>query len=101
MSTIAEMKDLLTNESEPMRAKALSISHPLFFVISLAATTVLADSHRPTCDEKPSLRDCVRVENPNAPPPKQIVREKGQPNHPTVTPLPAPGPGTGGGTTGN
>ena len=73
-----------------MKAKKLSI-----FLFCLAtgtvSTTALSDSSKPTCDERPELRDCVKVEDPDAQPPAASVYRKPKPVGPTAKPLPATG----------
>lgn len=63
----------------------------LGLVISVASTAALSDSHRPTCDEKPEVRDCVKVEDPDAQAPAASVHRKPKPPGPTARPLPAAG----------
>lgn len=73
-----------------MKAKKLSI---LLFCLGLGATsiTVGSDSSKPSCDERPELRDCVKVEDPNAQPPAASVHRKPKPVGPVARPLPAAG----------
>ena len=63
----------------------------LGLVIAVASTAALSDSHRPTCDEKPEVRDCVKVEDPDAQAPAASVHRKPKPPGPTAKPLPAAG----------
>lgn len=56
----------------------------VFFVAS-----VTADSKRPTCEEEPGLRDCVKVEDPDAQPPAPSVYRQKKPTHPIAKPAPA------------
>ena len=55
-----------------------------------AAAGIAADSKRPTCDERPDLRDCVKVEDPDAQPPAPSVYRQKKPQHPIARPQPAP-----------
>ena len=73
-----------------MKTELLSIC---LLCLALGANTVLASSKssRPSCDEEPGLRDCVKVEDPDAKPPKPNVNRKKQPAGPAVKPLPATG----------
>ena len=41
--------------------------------------------------EEPERRDCVKVEDPDAEPPKPSVNRKPKPHHPIARPLPAAG----------
>ena len=59
-------------------------------VLSLTAGIALAASPKPTCDEAPERRDCIKVEDPNAVPPKPTVN-RNKPTHPIARPLPATG----------
>ena len=58
--------------------------------LAMIAAGVAADSHRPTCDEEPGLRDCVKVEDPDAKPPAPSVYRQKKPEHPIAGPQPAP-----------
>jgi hypothetical protein len=60
---------------------------------AMGANAVLASSakSRPTCDEKPTLRDCVKVEDPNASAPAPSVYRQTKPAQPIARPLPAAG----------
>ena len=55
-----------------------------------AAAGIAADSKRPTCDERPDLRDCVKVEDPDAQPPAPSVYRQKKPAPPVAKPTPAP-----------
>ncbi len=55
-----------------------------------AVAGVSADAHRPGCDEKPGLRDCVKVEDPEAKAPAPSVYRQKKPEHPIARPQPAP-----------
>lgn len=55
-----------------------------------ATAGVSADSKRPTCDQRPDLRDCVKVEDPDAQPPAPSVYRQKKPQHPIARPQPAP-----------
>ncbi len=70
-------------------------------IIQLLCTAMLAlghgasaTDHRPTCKDRPELRDCVKVEDPDAAPPKpSVYRNPAKPGGPVARPLPAgPGP---------
>lgn len=80
---------------EPMKVDA-SRRSLLCLTMVLSAVTALADSSKPTCDEKPGARDCVRLEDPNATPPRPTVDQKKPVQLPVVRPLPSGGAGTGG-----
>jgi len=43
--------------------------------LSLATSKAMADIERPTCDEESSRRDCIKVEDPNATPPRHTVNQ--------------------------
>jgi hypothetical protein len=55
-----------------------------------AGAGVAADSKRPTCDERPDLRNCVKVEDPHAQPPAPSVYRQKKPALPVAKPAPAP-----------
>ena len=55
-----------------------------------AMAGVAADSKRPTCDQRPDLRDCVKVEDPEAQPPAPSLYRQKKPQHPIARPQPAP-----------
>jgi hypothetical protein len=55
-----------------------------------ATAGVAADAKRPTCDQRPDLRDCVKVEDPDAQPPAPSVYRQKKPAHPIARPQPAP-----------
>lgn len=52
---------------------------------------VVADITPPTCEERPTRRDCVKVEDPNATPPKHTIKQN-KPQQPIVKPKPRPKP---------
>ena len=62
----------------------------ILLVISLGLTTFLsvANSSPPTCEEEPTRRDCIKVEDPNATPPKQTVNKKDKQLKPKPKPRP-------------
>ena len=59
-------------------------------VISLGLTAFLsvANSAPPTCEEEPTRRDCIKVEDPNATPPKHTVNKKDKQLKPKPKPRP-------------
>ena len=59
--------------------------------LGMISITVQSDSSKPTCDERPELRDCVKVEDPDAQPPAASVHRKPKPVGPVARPLPAAG----------
>jgi len=63
----------------------------LGFAMGASAALASPDKSRPTCDEKPELRDCVKVEDPNASAPAPSVYRQQKPTHPIARPLPAAG----------
>lgn len=73
-----------------MRIKPLRLA-----LVCLAAAGisqgVYADESKPTCDEAPERRDCVKVEDPDAEPPKPSVNRTTKPHHPVARPHPATG----------
>ena len=58
--------------------------------LAFIAAGVSADSHRPTCEEEPGLRDCVKVEDPDAQAPVPSVYRQKKPEHPIARPQPVP-----------
>jgi hypothetical protein len=73
-----------------MKASLLTV---ILLGFSMGAGAVLAspDRSRPTCDEKPTLRDCVKVEDPDASAPAPSVYRQKKPAHPIARPKPAAG----------
>jgi len=63
----------------------------LGFAMGASAALASPDKSRPTCDEKPGLRDCVKVEDPDASAPAPSVYRKKKPAHPIAGPKPAAG----------
>jgi len=65
----------------------------MLLVFAMGTGAVLASSakSRPTCAEKPTLRDCVKVEDPNASAPAPSVYRQQKPAQPIARPLPAAG----------
>ena len=64
----------------------------MILLISLAPAIALADSSKPTCEEEPTRRECMNVEDPSATPPKQTVKQD-EPSRLLARPLPATGQG--------
>ena len=68
-----------------------SIAGVVIMLMAVFGTVgVSADSHRPTCAEKPGLRDCVKVKDPDAQAPAPSVYRQKKPAHPIARPQPAP-----------
>jgi hypothetical protein len=63
----------------------------LGFAMGASAPLASSDKSKPTCDEKPTLRDCVKVEDPNASAPAPSVYRQQKPAQPIARPLPAAG----------
>jgi hypothetical protein len=62
----------------------------LVIAVTLLSPYVVAETPKPTCEEEPSRRDCVKVEDPNASPPKQTVNQNKPERLPVAKPAPAP-----------
>ena len=64
-------------------------------LVCLAAAGIFhaahADESKPTCTEEPLRRDCVKVEDPDAAPPKPSVHRRPKPQHPIARPMPSAG----------
>ena len=73
-----------------MKAEILRISL-LCLAMGTLSTAALSDSSKPTCDDKPELRDCVKVEDPDATAPAPSVYRKPKPPGAAPRPLPASG----------
>jgi len=78
-----------------MRTLSLTVIS-LGFAMGASAALASPDESRPTCDEKPTLRDCVKVEDPDATAPAPSVYRKNKPVHPIARPKPAAGGAKGG-----
>jgi len=63
----------------------------LGFAMGASAALASPDKSKPTCDEKPTLRDCVKVEDPNASAPAPSIYRQKKPQHPIAGPMPAAG----------
>jgi len=61
----------------------------LVLTISILFSVDAASNAKPTCEETPERRDCVKVEDPDAKPPKPSVYRNPKPPGPSVQPLPA------------
>ena len=72
----------------------------LCLAIAMLPATLLAKSPKPTCEEEPTRRDCIKVEDPHATPSKQTVNGKKPVQLPVVRPMPAAGQGAAGGAKG-
>ena len=69
-----------------MRSGNLLLGFAGLSMLAVSATGV-ADNHRPTCKERPELRDCVKVEDPDAEPPKpSVYRTPKPPGAPVARP---------------
>lgn len=66
-------------------------------LMTLALSSVaFASGSKPSCEEAPERRDCIKVEDPDARPPKQTVNRKHKPpGAAPVQPLPRPKPKPG------
>lgn len=73
-----------------MKPKILRISL-LCLAMGTLSTAALSDSSKPTCGDQPELRDCVKVEDPDAAAPSPSVHRKPKPPGAAPRPLPAPG----------
>ena len=67
----------------------LIMKHGILMTLLLTALSfqVMADIKRPTCDEEPTRRDCIKVEDPDAVPPRHTVNQN--PNNKKPVQLPA------------
>lgn len=60
----------------------------LFSVLALTSFKSTADISPPSCKDEPERRDCVKVEDPDAKPPKHIIKKKKPQQVPVVKPRP-------------
>jgi len=68
------------------------MKYSVLIIVSLGLTSFLsvANSSPPTCEEEPTERHCIKVEDPNATPPKQIVEQERKQVKPNQKPKPKP-----------
>jgi hypothetical protein len=69
--------------------EGLIMKHGILMTLLLATMSfqVMADIKRPTCEEEPTRRDCIKVEDPDAVPPRHTVKQN--PNNKKPVQLPA------------
>lgn len=68
-----------------MKTRVLSIC-VLGLALTASVALAAADKSRPTCEEEPGLRDCVKVEDPDASAPAPSVYRQKKPVHPIARP---------------
>jgi len=68
-----------------MKTRVLSIC-VLGLALTVSADLAAAEKSRPTCEEEPGLRDCVKVEDPDASAPAPSVYRQKKPVHPIARP---------------
>jgi len=62
-------------------------------LLAFVSFQAMADIKRPTCDEEPTRRDCVKVEDPDAVPPRHTVNQNKK--KPVQAPVAKPRPKAG------